>query len=256
MSDAKEDPDAARVVGADRVLAVLLELGQHPRGASLDTLASAIGSPKPTIHRALAALRRAGLASQLTRGTYVLGDEFLRLAFLNLSQRPETLRIAPILDRLAERYGETTHYAVLDGTEVIYRAKADPPAGAVRLTSVVGGRNPAYCTAVGKLLLSARIQSRDELVALLGEGPLPRRTERTITDIDAIWRELVEIRERGYAVDDQENEAGVNCVAVPVRVDSPSRGLGAISVSALAFRLPLSELIADVPAILASIDGP
>ena len=59
-----------------------------------------------------------------------------------------------MLRSLAERYGETAHYAVLDGESVVYRSKVDPPHGAVRLTSTIGGRNPAHCTAVGKLLLS------------------------------------------------------------------------------------------------------
>ena len=78
------------------------------------------------------------------RGVYVLGDEFLRLAFRNLDGRPETARIQPLLEELAAEYGETAHYAVLAGKDIVYRAKMDPPQGAVRLTSVIGGRNPAY----------------------------------------------------------------------------------------------------------------
>src|SRR3954469_2022974 len=83
-----EDGDA-RVVGADRVLAVLVELAEHPNGIGLDELAHRLRSPKPTVHRALASLRRARLADQVSRGVYRLGDEYLRLAFPHHASRAE-----------------------------------------------------------------------------------------------------------------------------------------------------------------------
>jgi DNA-binding IclR family transcriptional regulator len=133
---------------------VLVELAQHPDGIGLDGLAQRLRSPKPTVHRALASLRRARLADQVSRGVYRLGDEYLRLAFQHHAARPEGALLEPALRQLAERYGETAHYAELDGTDVVYRAKVDPPSGSVRLTSQIGGRNPAATTAVGKLLLA------------------------------------------------------------------------------------------------------
>lgn len=238
-----------RLVGSDRVLAVLIELGNRPHGATLEDLAQAVRSPRSTVHRALSSLRRSGLAAQVGRGTYALGDEYFRLAFLNFSERPDTTRITPALQELSSRYQETAHYAVLDGAEVVYRAKTDPPGGAVRLTSVIGGRNPAYRTAVGKLLLSFRVNSPGELRALVGNGPLERRTPQTVTNVDDLWEELRTTRDRRYAVDDQENEMGVNCVAVPVFMDPGAEPTGAVSVSALAFRRPLSSLIEDVEEI-------
>lgn len=241
--------DERRLVGSDRVLAVLIELGNRPHGATLEELAQAVRSPKSTVHRALSSLRRSGLAAQAGRGTYVLGDEYFRLAFLNYSERPDATRITPVLRELSRLYQETAHYAVLDGAEVVYRAKTDPPGGAVRLTSVVGGRNPAYRTAVGKLLLSFRVHTENELRELVGEGPLERRTPQTVIDVGDLWDELRSARERGYAVDNQENEVGVNCVAVPVFMDPGSEPTGAVSVSALAFRRPLKALLADVEQI-------
>ncbi|HEY2696897.1 MAG TPA: helix-turn-helix domain-containing protein [Pseudonocardiaceae bacterium] len=153
-----------RLVGADRVLAVLRELAGYPAGVGLDELAKAVASPKPTVHRALVALRRAGFASQDGRGRYVLGDGFLRLAFAHHELRPDHVRVHPMLTKLATRFGETAHYAVLDDRSIVYRSKVDPPTGAARLTSTIGGRNPAHCTAVGKLLL-ARALPDDESVA-------------------------------------------------------------------------------------------
>jgi IclR family transcriptional regulator, acetate operon repressor len=250
------EQETERLVGSDRVLAVLIELAAHPTGVSLDELSQQLSSSKPTVHRALTSLRRAGLAAQVSRGVYVIGDELFRLAFENYYARPDGALIKPVLERLADRYGETVHYAVLDGAEVVYRAKVDPSRGAVRLTSVVGGRNPAYRTAVGKLLLSHTVSSEAELRALFGRGPLERRTQKTIVTIPELWDELRRTRERGYAVDDQENEEGVNCVAVPATIDRGLAVQGAISVSALAFRTPLDVLVTEVPEINNIIAAP
>ncbi|MCU7726893.1 IclR family transcriptional regulator [Actinoplanes sp. KI2] len=245
-----------RLVGADRVLAVLAELARHPDGIGLEDMARAMASPKPTVHRALAALRRAGFAAQDGHGRYVLGDEFLRLAFAHHEARPDHVRVLPVLRRLCERYGETVHYATLDGRWVVYRSKLDPPSGAVKLTSVVGGRNPAHTTAVGKLLLSGVLHTEQGVRDWIGDEPLATPTERSIGTAERLFAELVRTRERGYGVDDQENEPGVACLAVPAYLTSPSVPSGAISISGLAYRTPIQALVDDLPAIRAIVSGP
>ncbi|WP_233624329.1 IclR family transcriptional regulator [Actinoplanes sp. ATCC 53533] len=246
---------APPLVGADRVLAVLAELARHADGASLEEMTRAVASPKPTVHRALASLCRFGFAARDGHGRYVLGDEFLRLAFAHHEARPDHLRITPVLSTLAERYGETAHYAVLDGHTVVYRAKVDPPAGALRLSSTIGGRNPAHSTAVGKLLLSYALSDDAAVTAWVGERPLTPRTPRTLTSADAFAAELAAIRGRGYAVDDQENDPGIVCLAVPVFLTSPTRPSGAVSVSAPVSRTPLATLVAEVDAIRATVQA-
>jgi DNA-binding IclR family transcriptional regulator len=237
------DGDAVRLVGSDRVLAVLKELARYPDGVGLEELTRVMGSPKPTVHRALGALRRAGLADQDARSRYVLGDEFLRMAFAHHEDRPEHVRVRPVLEALADRFGETAHYAVLDGREVVYRAKVDPPSGAVRLTSTVGGRNPAHATGVGKVLLAHRLDSVAAVEAWIGDAPLERRTPRTLCTAADLCRDLRTTLDRGYAVDDQENESGVNCLALPVYATSPTAPSGAVSISALNYRTPLHTLV-------------
>lgn len=258
-ADGSTGADGSRLVGSDRVLAVLKELARYPEGVGLEELTRVIGSPKPTVHRALAALRRAGLAGQDARGHYALGDEFLRMAFAHHEARPDHVRVRPVLEALAHRFGETAHYAVLDGREVVYRAKVDPPSGAVRLTSMVGGRNPAHATGVGKLLLARHLGTLAEVEAWIGGSVLVRRTPRTLCTADALHRELRSIRERGYSLDDQENEPGVNCLALPVYATSPRTPSGAVSVSALAYRTPLSTLVEaadEIRALLGPLGDP
>lgn len=239
----------ARLVGSDRVLAVLKDLARFPEGASLDELTQASGSPKPTVHRALGSLRRAGLADQDGRGKYVLGDELLRMAFAFHEVRPEHVRMQPVLEALSDRFGETAHYAVLDSREVVYRAKVDPSVGSVRLTSMIGGRNPAHATGVGKMLLASRLRTRMDVKSWVGNSELLRRTPNTLCTVDALHSDFVETRERGFAIDDQENEMGINCVALPVYSTSATIPSGALSISALAYRTPLSALLSGMDEI-------
>jgi IclR family transcriptional regulator, acetate operon repressor len=240
-----------RLVGADRVLGILAELARHPDGITLEEMTRVVNSPKPTVHRALTSLCRFGFATRSGRGRYTLGDEFLRLAFAHHEARPDHVRIAPVLRELAERTGETAHYAVLEGGTVVYRSKAESPLGAVKLTSTVGGRNPAHSTGVGKVLLAHALPD-DAAVAAWARGrSLERRTPHTRTTAPALAADLRAIRDRGYGTDDEENEPGIVCVAVPVYLTSPTRPSGAVSVSAPAYRTPLSRLVEQVPAIRA-----
>lgn len=247
--ESSTDTPGAKLVGADRVIAVLMELAEHPRGITLDELASLVGSSKPTVHRALATLRRAGLADATGRGVYVLGDEYLRLAFHNVDGRPETARIQPLLEALAIEFGETTHYAVLSGHDIVYRAKMDPPQGSVRLTSVIGGRNPAYRTAVGKALLCTQLTDLESIGKWFGPFPLEQKTTNTLTTAEDLLPDLNETRLRGFGVDDEENELGINCIAIPIFLDGKAIPSGAISVSAVKFRTSVETLKLAVPAI-------
>src|SRR5699024_11906981 len=108
MDPTSETPPATtpdrRLVGSDRVLAVLVELSRHPAGIGLEDLARIVDSPKSSVHRALASLRRAHLAEQDGRGRYVLGDDVGRSAFSHHQAPPDHVRARPPLSRLAEPY--------------------------------------------------------------------------------------------------------------------------------------------------------
>jgi DNA-binding IclR family transcriptional regulator len=242
--------------GADRVLVVLKALAGYPNGATLDTLAHAVGAPKSSVHRALHRLADAQLARQSSRGHYVLGTEFVRLAYAHHEAREEAHLVTPCLERLAETFGETAHYAEREGAEVIYRGKVNPTGQAVQMTSTIGGRNPVYCTGVGKALLAWSLDPAPAPTELeTTYGPFHARTPKTIVDPAALLEELHRTRERGYALDDEESEPGINCVALPVFLAGPAAPTGAISVSALAHRLPLDRLVARMDEIRAIVTG-
>lgn len=233
--------------GADRVLATLRLLGSFPDGVGLNDLAKRLNSPKSSIHRALGALRRAGLVEQDRDGRYRLGYGFLKLAFSYYEDLDEVGRIRPVLTELAQRFGETVHYAVLDGSEVVYLAKVQPAEARFQMTSVIGGRNPAHCTGLGKTLLAYSLPDRAAVDEFVGRyGPLERRTTHTIVTAAGLHRDLAQIRAQGYGTDREESEPGINCLAVPLFLTSETRPDGAISVTAIAQRVPLERLVASV----------
>ncbi len=225
------------------MLAVLRKLGDYPRGVGLEQLARDVGIPKSSLHRALASLRRARLADHDDRGSYRLGLEFVRIAFAYYAQLDRRQVVEPLLEALAGRFGETAHYAELDGAEVVYLAKITPPGIGVQMTSIVGGRNPAHCTGVGKALLAYELSDRDAVDAYVAaNGPLVRRTRSTLVDAGALDADFDLVRARGYALDRQESEEGINCIAFPLFLDHPAQPTGSVSVAALAHRTALAQL--------------
>ncbi len=242
--------------GAERVLAILNALGDFPNGVGLNDLARLLDAPRSSVHRALNVLRRAGLVDQDADGRYRLGYGLLKLAFTYYEASDEVTRLRPVLSALAEAYGETTHYAQLEGDEVVYLAKVQPATSRYQLRSVIGGRNPAYCTGVGKALLAYSLTTRKAVDDFFAESPeeFVRFTSHTIVSPAALHEELARVRSLGYAVDREEHEEGVNCLALPLFLTSRAVPRGAISITAVARRLPLSELEASVDKARALIE--
>src|SRR3954453_3531588 len=233
--------------GADRVLSVFKALARYPQGATLEQLAERLESPKSSVHRALATLRRAGLAEQDRDGRYRFGMEALRLAFAYYESLDQRALVQPALDALAERFRETAHYAQLDRGEVVYVAKVmRQDHDGIQLGSRVGGRNPAHCTGVGKVLLSYELPSKQSVQSYAAANPLVSRTAATLVTPEALHADLEGVRERGYSIDQEENEAGAGWGGVPVFVGPGPQPSGAVSVTTILRRTPLETLIEHV----------
>ena len=231
------------LTGVDRVLACLRLLGTDANGTGLDEIAKALGSPKSSTHRALAALMRAGLVEQADDRRYRLSLDFVRLAFSYYERLDRPRLVQPVLAELAEMFGETAHYGELDGPEIVYLGQARPHGERVQMTARIGGRNPAYCTGLGKALLAHALLDVTSLQRFFElHGPLAKRTPKSLTTTGALDQELRATRERGYALDREESDPGVTCIAFPIFLGGP-KPTGAISISALASRTPLEALI-------------
>ena len=220
----------------------------------LEELADATSLPKSSVHRTLAALRSRGFAYQQADGRYVAGSELLRVAFDFYDRVDVRVMLQPLLLRLRDELNETVHLGVLEGADVVYLDKLESR-HPLRLTSTIGGRNPAHCTAVGKALLAWTYPSEAELRAWIANSrPLARRTPSSITDQAALAKEMARIRADGFARDMEESEVGVRCIAAPVFVGT-SRPRAAVSISAPRDRMSSSRIRAIAPLLVQGASG-
>lgn len=221
----------------ERVSSILDILGQSPQGISIRELSAKINLPKGTIHRLLSSLSYFGYVRQDSKTrNYFLGFRLMELGNLLLSQLDLRKEAESFLRDLAERTKETVHMVIMDRDEVVYieKVELDHHSSGLRMASRVGLRNPAHSSAVGKVLLShLPVEELDELIK---EKGLAKRTENTITDTPQLKEHLKSVRTQGYAVDDEENERGIRCVAAPI-YNETGRAVAAISISGPAFRV-------------------
>lgn len=229
---ADQSGGAAPVKSAGRTLDVLEALAAAPRRCSLVELARVLGIPKSSLHGILRTLMQRGWVEADATGTrFGLGVRALQVGAAYLSTDDAAELLATVLDRLAERFGETVHLGRLDGPHVVYLAKRES-IHPLRLYSAIGRQLPAHATALGKALLAQR---SDDTVDRLLNWPLPALTGRTITAPEALHRELAGIRTRGYAVDREENTEGIACFAMAVPIHTPA-------THAISLSLPVTRL--------------
>ena len=224
------EPGVQSVERALDLLEILAELGGD---AGLSELSEQSGLPLPTIHRLMRTLVARGYARRLPSRRYALGARVMGLG--DAAGRQLGAGARRHLARVARELGETANLAMLDGDMAVYVAQA-ASSHSMRMFTEVGRRVHLHSTGVGKALLGERPDAAVREIA--SRAGLEPATDRTITDVDALVAAVGEIRERGYAVDDGEQEIGVRCFAVPVP-DAPS--LTAISVSGPGSRLTLTS---------------
>jgi len=233
----------------DRALAILDILSAEGPDLSLGEISDKLELHKSTAHRLTMVLERHKLIERNSvSGRYRLGLKLFELGTRAISHLDLRERARPVLDRLVLETSETVHLGILEDTEVLYLDKVEP-ARSVRMSSSVGRRNPAYCTAMGKAALAHLPDAQvEEIVRKHG---LKAVTANTITSFLDLKTELKAVRERGYAVDDEEIEEGVRCVGCVVRNFSGAP-VGAISVSGPAFRVTKEKVKSLARAVMAS----
>jgi DNA-binding IclR family transcriptional regulator len=221
-----------------RGLRVLDAVAGHLHGVTLGQLAKELKASRSTLHRFITSLVDAGYVEQdQATGRYRVGLHVLALASSLLGGLPFRAAARAELGSLVMATGETAQACMLDGLEVVYVDEIDSP-HPLRLNTFVGTRLPANSTAVGKAIL-AFLPDEDRR-RLIGWG-LPARTPRTITDPGKLLEALDEVRARGYAVDDEEDMAGVRCVAAPV-FDMRHVVVGSVGIAGPSARLSMADI--------------
>jgi IclR family acetate operon transcriptional repressor len=204
---------AGHTQALSRGLAVLEALAATEGGATLTALAERLALPAPTAHRLLATLEQAGYVQQGAGGEWLIGVRAFRVGSAFLDHRNLVVHAYPYLKRLMEQSGETTNLAVIDRGEAVVVEQVQCRE-LMRMSTKLGARAPLHASGVGKAMLAAMSDAAVEAV-LASRGQLAL-TARTITDREALARELAASRERGYAIDDEEQAEGLRCVAAPI----------------------------------------
>jgi len=236
-----------RVQVLDRAIGILECLWLHGSELTWAELSERMGLNKSTVRRLLKVLEYHRLVEvNPQNGKYRLGLKLFEMGSSAVAHLDIRERARPYLKRLVLKTGETAHLCILDGGEVLYLDKDEPPR-TMRIPSTVGKRNPAHCTAVGKALLA--FLPEDELEEIVQRHGLRAYTRHTITTLAELERELALIRQRGYAIDDEEFEEGLKCIGAPVR-DYSGHVVASVSIAGPAFRMTEDKIPLLVHSVL------
>lgn len=213
MTDVEREtrPRSGGVQSVDRAIDLLELLADAGGESTLSELANQTALPLPTIHRLMRTLLARGYVRQLPSRRYTLGPRLIRLG--EAASRQFGADARPYLARLADELGESANLAIIDRDMAVYVAQASS-SRSMRMFTEVGRRVYTHSTGVGKAILA---QLPDPAVQdIVTRAGMPPATPKSISTLPALIDELDRIRNRGYAVDDGEQEIGVRCFAVPV----------------------------------------
>lgn len=230
----------------DRVFNVI-EVMSSTGPIGLIELSNILNLHKSTTHRLLNSLAYMDYVKQDEEtGKYILTFKLLEIANRSLEHNDIYPIAHKYLKKLSMKTGETIHLVQQHGIDAVYIDKVESKVNSVRMTSKVGSRIPLYCSGVGKAILASL--SNEEVTQIWNNSDIHKLTPYTITTLESLFNRLEEVRKNGYALDDEENEEGVRCIAACI-LDYRGRAKHAFSLSAPTSRMSderIKELIPDV----------
>ncbi|KIU53163.1 IclR family transcriptional regulator [Pseudomonas sp. 1239] len=230
------DPDF--MTSLARGLAVVQAFQERKRHLTIAQISHRTEIPRAAVRRCLHTLIKLGYATTDGR-TYSLLPKVLTLGHAYLSSTPLAVSAQPYLDRMSDQLHEACNMATLEGDDILYIARSATVQRLISVDLSVGGRLPAYCTSMGRILLAALDDAT--LHEYLEHADLQAKTSRTVHDPAALLEILQQVREQGWCVVDQELEQGLRSIAVPV-YDASGQVLAALNISTHAGRVSRSEL--------------
>lgn len=228
-----------------KVLQVLELLDRSPDGLQLREISVATGINKSTVHRFLSHLEAEGYLFRDAAGTYMLGPKLARMGSGVRFQTTLCKICRPTLENLRSATDETVNLAVLDGFEIVYLDVLESQ-NHFRLVFPVGARHSVHCTALGKAIL-ANLQDVQRQEQILSATRFVSYTPRTITSAVRLRKDLIEIRKRGFSLDDEETMIGARCVGAAI-FDAAGKVVGGISTAG-----PISRAKDRLPLICAEV---
>jgi len=250
IDDDAEERQRVGVQSLGRAFGILEEVARHREGINLADLSKRVGLHNSTTFHLVKTMVSLGYIRQEKNKRYRVGRPLFALAASSLDEIEMVNLATPILEDLSRATGESGHFAVRMGDSVIVVARTSGP-GAFQLTDRVGVVRPAHCTALGKIILAAL--RPDQLQRFVERVELKPSTEKSITEVALLLREIEEVRRSGIAFDDGEFNAEVRCVAVPVR-DFTGNVVGALGISGPVWRLTIQALQSRSKIVQAAAD--
>lgn len=227
-------PPLAKVQVLDRAFIILDCFTRESPELGIGEISRLTGISKGTVHRLLATLLSHRIIEQNPETKqYRLGFKLFELGNRAIARVDHIAQAEFFLKQLADATGETAHLAMLDQGMTFYVAKVEGW-HSLRMPSQVGKHLPTYCTGVGKALIA--YLKGDELSRVLDQHDLVRYTPKTITSRSTLEKELAKTRKRGYAVDDEEIEPGLRCIAAPIR-DYSGSVIASLSIAGPTMRI-------------------
>jgi IclR family KDG regulon transcriptional repressor len=252
-SESQAPPRDNAVNSVIRALTILDLLGKSPGELGITEISQELQLHKSTVYRLIATLVSSGYVQQNPQTEkYRLGIHLAELGMTVLNGLDLRQAARPFLLELLEYCDEAIHLGILEDNEVVYIDKIDVNRS-LTMGSRIGGRSPAYCTGLGKALLAFIPQ--ENLERFLTQNPALRRfTANTLVDPENLQDHLSRVRTQGYAIDDEEHELGIRCVAVPVR-NHLGEVIAAISVSGPSLRMTREKMDLIIPKIIETGEG-
>jgi DNA-binding IclR family transcriptional regulator len=224
IDDDAEDRQRVGVQSLGRAFAILEEVARHREGIGLADLSKLVGlHNSTTFHLAKTMVSLGYIRQEKESKRYRIGRPLFALAASALDE----IEMVNVAEELSRDTGESSHFSVRMGDAVVVIARTGGP-GAFQLADRVGVVRPAHCTALGKVMLASLTE--DQLNRFLQRVELKPSTEKSITEIPALLREIAEVRRTGVAYDDGEFNLEVRCIAVPVK-DFTGQIIGALGIS-------------------------
>ena len=255
MKNAQEEPDkeasSGRLSSVTSALRVLKVFSENEVELGISSIAKRLGLAKSTVHRLAVTLASEGFLEQNPdNGRYRLGLSLFERGIL-VRRRMDVSNLGlPLLAALRDRTQESVHLAILAQTYIMYLYNLES-AQAIGMRSYLGARKPAFCTSEGRVLLAF---GPPEVAAAALKQELVARTPKTNTNPQSLLKVLEEVRQHGYAIDDEESEVGMRGVAAPVH-DSSGQVVSAVGLAGPIQRLTKKDLRAFVPQVVSTADA-
>jgi len=222
-----------------RALTLLERLSEAPEGVNLTDLSQQLGMPAATVHRLLSTFEELDFVEQdAEQGLWFVGLKAFTVGNAFLNRRDFVASARPHMHRLVEQCGETVNLGVIDQGEVVFISQVESQE-VMRMIVRLGSRSPIHASGVGKALLANMPEQR--VADILQRRGLARYTDYSIDNPTALREELEQVRQQGYALDDEEHAVGLRCVAAPI-FDENGQALAAISLSGPKARIVDSRL--------------